>query len=201
MKANKKLLVTVLGGALALSGGVFAEDMSKEKSCDKGESMHGMMSGGHHDDDMSGMGMMMGGHGMGGHGGGSQDHAGMGMGMGSMGGNYGMSEIMPMLHGMDLTADQQTKLRAIMKDLRNKHMTLSMKRFDIVDDLEAAYGSSDQPDPVKIGELYGKIFEVRKDMIQSALEAKNKVADILTPEQREIYNAHRRDMGKRMMQH
>lgn len=198
MKANKKLLVTVLGGALALSGGAFAEDMPKGKSCDKSESMHGMMSGGDQDDDMAGMGMMMGGHGMSGHGsGGMRDYSGMGMG--SMGDSYGMGEIMPMLRGMDLTADQQTKLRAIMKELRNKHMTLSMKRFDIVDDLEAAYGSSDQPDPAKIGELYGKIFEVRKDMIQSALEAKNKVADILTPEQREIYNAHRREMGKRMM--
>ena len=192
MKANKKLLATVLSGALALSGGAFAEDMTKAKSCDKQGAMHGMMEEerGSGDDDMTGMGMM--GMGM---------MSGHGMGMGSMGGNYGMGEITPMLRGMDLTAEQQTKVRAIMKELRNKHMTLSMKRFDIVDDLEAAYSSSDQPDPAKIGELYGKIFEVRKEMIQSALEAKNKVADVLTPEQREIYNAHRREMGKRMMQH
>lgn len=201
MKSNKNLLAAALTGVFALSGSVFAEEMSEAKACDKKDAKHGMMSESHgsDDDDMMGMAAMMSGHGIGSRGGhGKQEAMGYGGG-GSMMDNYGMGELMPMLRSMNLNAEQNTKLRAIIKEVRNKHLPLSMKRLDLVDDLEAAYSSSDRPDPVKIGELYGKIFEVRKEMIQSSLEAKNKVADILSPEQREMYNAHRSAMGQRMM--
>ena len=202
MKAKKNLVAAALAGMFVMSGASFAEETSEAKACDKTDAKHGMMSDSHgsSNDDMMGMAAMMSSHGMASKGGYGK-HAAMGYGGGSsMDNNYGLGELMPMLRGMELNPEQNTKLRAIIKEHRNKHLPLSMKRLDLVDDLEIAYSSSDKPDPVKIGELYGKIFEVRKEMIQSSLEAKNKVADILTPEQRETYNAYRREMGQRMMQ-
>lgn len=109
---------------------------------------------------------MMGGHGM---------DMKMGMEMGPM----------AMVHGLELTDEQKKQLRQITRELRTKHWDLMEQRMDLADQLEDAYSASEKPDPAKIGELYGKTFEVRRQMIQQSLEGRNKIYDLLTVEQRE----------------
>lgn len=46
-------------------------------------------------------------------------------------------------------------------------------------DLHAA----DRPDPKKIGAVYGAIFDIRRQMIESSIDAMNRARDILTREQ------------------
>lgn len=131
-----------------------------------------------YNDSACGMGMMsmMGGGGMMG------DHS-MNMRMGMERGP------MAMVHGLDLTDEQKKQVRQITRDLRNKHWDMMKQRMELADQLEEAYSAGDKPDPAKIGELYGKTFDIRRQMIQQSIETKNKIYDLLTAEQREQLKA------------
>ena len=51
---------------------------------------------------------------------------------------------------------------------------------------------SDTPDAKVIGEVYGRIFDYRRQMIEARIEAHNKKRALLTDEQREQYQSLRR---------
>lgn len=119
---------------------------------------------------------------------------GMGMGMGPGGAGMGMEGMGPggagmgmmaMLRGLDLTDEQRKQIRQITRDLRSKHWAMMEQRMTLMDQLDDAYSASDKPDPAKIADLYGKSFELRKQMIQDSIEVRNKIYDLLTAEQRE----------------
>jgi len=215
MTIRKNILAGIFVGltatGLAVSSIAVAADESEGKTsghCDshgQKDGMHaGGMMGGHGMGAMmegGDMGGMMGGHGMGSmmEGG---DMGGMmgGHGMDSMMDGGAMGGMMSLLHGLDLTEEQHGKVRAIMRELRNKNILLTAKRMDIADDLTDAYAGADKLDTVKIVDLYGKIFDVRKQIIQNELETKNKIADVLTPEQKtkfkDNYKSHGHMMSK-----
>lgn len=92
---------------------------------------------------------------------------------------------MTMVRGLDLTEEQQKQVKQITRDLRKKHWAMMEQRMTLAEQLDDAYSASEKPDPAKISELYGKYFEIRKQMIQDSLEARNKIYDLLTAEQRE----------------
>lgn len=133
-----------------------------------------------------GMGMMGMGHGMMG--------PGMGMGPGMMGG-YGMGPgMMGMGPGMmggygpwgtlSLDAQQQKKITQIQDDLSKKHWDLMGKMNGEYAKLNQLYYSSKR-EPAAIGAQQQKIFDLQRQMMESSVEAQNRIDAVLTPEQKE----------------
>ena len=54
--------------------------------------------------------------------------------------------------------------------------------IDLHAELHKAY-AEERPDPKAIGATYGKIFDLKRQMIEATLEAKNASKDVLTEEQ------------------
>ncbi len=131
---------------------------------------HGMMGG-------QGMGHgMMGGQGMG-HG--MMGNQGMGPGMM---GNQGMGPDM-MAGGLDLSSEQRKQISRIQTTLRKQNWTLQGEIIDAQGALFELY-ADETPDAKKIGAVYGKIFDFRRQMIEAAIEAQIRQRAVLTEEQR-----------------
>ena len=119
----------------------------------------------------------------------------MGMGPGMMGGNMmGMGPGMGMHRGMmggygpgaalNLTDQQQTKVMQIQDELRKKHWELMGKMNDEYAKFRQLY-QSDQRDAVAMGKQQQRIFDLRRQMMESSIDAQNRMEAVLTPEQRE----------------
>ena len=139
-----------------------------------------------------GMGMMGGGMGYGGMGmmGGGMGYGGMGM-MGA-----GMSPMMMQL--LDLDDKQKAKLREISREQRNSRCANMNAMMDIRDELAEAY-DKDQLDTKAIGKVYGKMFDMKRQMIEQSLEARNKMRAVLNKEQKEKFDTMMHGGGMGMM--
>jgi Spy/CpxP family protein refolding chaperone len=126
---------------------------------------------------------MMGGYGMYGPG---MMGGGYGMGPGMMGG-YGMYG--PGMMGMgpvwmlNLTDEQRAKISKLQEQLRKKQWTTMGQIMDERQKLYELY-SAENPDPKKVGAVYGKIFDLRRQMIEAAIDTQNRAQAVLTQEQR-----------------
>ncbi len=186
------LLATAVAAALLFTvpataqppGGMSQEEMQKmmqERQTGGGGMGMGpgmMMGGGMMGGGMMGggmMDMMMGGGMMGG---------GMG-GMGMMGGGMG-----PMAM-LNLTDEQRGKIRKIEDDQRKKNRDLYGKIEDESVKLRDLY-DTDTPDAKKIGAVYDKIFDLKREAIVASIEAQNKARAVLTKEQQDQLKAWRR---------
>jgi len=108
------------------------------------------------------------------------------MGPGMMGG-YGMGSGMMhggMDYGLDLSGEQRKQIGGIHTDLRKRQWALKGEVIDARGQLFELY-ADDPPDPKQIGAVYGKIFDVRRQMIEAAIDAHNRHRAVLTDEQRE----------------
>ena len=129
--------------------------------------MGNMMGGGGH------MGMM--GNKMGGGG-----HMGMMGDMMSGGGHMGR---MGKYKGLGLSDEQTQQMRDIQYKLRKMHWEIMGQMIDQQAALQKAY-TGDRPDPAAVGAVYGKLFDLKRQMIEASLTAKNSTRDVLTEEQR-----------------
>jgi len=192
MKSNTKRMVNVLlvvasfaagGQALAQPGQMMSNEdmqniMQNRGGGGPGYGNWGMGPG------MMGMGgygpgMMGGGYGqgmMGGMGMGMMGMGGMGMGMMGMG---GMGSMM-----LDLNDEQQKKADAIHDDLHKRNWALMGKMRDESRNLRDLYRASPR-DAKKIGAVYAKIFDLKRQMIESMIDAQNRQEALLTKEQKE----------------
>lgn len=114
---------------------------------------------------------------------------GMGMGMMGMMGNMGGMPMMDMGMGMpnhfyllDLSDTQRKALRDIERKTRAEHFTLQEKITDLNDQLYALY-KQDKPDAKKVGEVYQQLFNLKRQMIELHINARNQQYDLLTKEQ------------------
>ena len=114
------------------------------------------------------MGNMMGG-----------DHMGM---MGNMmgGGHMGMKD---KYKGLGLSDEQKQQMSDIQFKLRKEHWAIMGQMIDQQAALQKAY-AGDRPDPTAVGAVYGKIFDLKRQMIEARLASKNSAKDVLTEEQR-----------------
>jgi Spy/CpxP family protein refolding chaperone len=126
--------------------------------------MMGNMKGGGH---MGMMGNMKGG-----------GHMGM---MGNMMGGDHMG-MMGKFKGLDLSDEQKAKMSEIRYKLRKKHWEIMGPMIDQQAALHKAY-AGDRPDPAAVGAVYGKIFDLKRQVIEARLTAKNSSMDVLTEEQ------------------
>lgn len=155
------LVLMSLLGALCFGGSAFAEGWGDKSWGDdsKHESMHMSMEG-HHA--KGGWDKDM-----------NQDSEGY------------MTMRMRMVWNLDLDEGQRVKVRKIQRDLRAKVWALEDKIEDISDDLFALY-RVDQRNAKKIGEVYGRIFDLRRQKIELMIEAGNDIEAILTSDQRKM---------------
>ena len=151
---------------------------------------YGMAPGYGRGDGMGGSGMMGGGM-MGGHG-----MMGSGMGMMGMGcGMMGAGHMSPMWM-LDLADQQRTQINKIQNSLRKKNWNTMGKVMDESAKLRDLY-AVDKRDPKKIGAVYGRIFDLKRRMIEATITARNQQEAILTKEQRKQLKQLRRGMFMR----
>ena len=106
------------------------------------------------------------------------------MGMGNMGfGNMGMMRNNNM-HMLDLTTSQRKSIRDIQKATRTQQFTMHDKLTEYADDLSSLY-NEDKPNAKKIGSIYKKIFDLKRQQVELRINTKNKAYDVLTKEQKE----------------
>jgi Spy/CpxP family protein refolding chaperone len=159
-----KTRMSILGIAsvVVLASGAWAQGMGGWGMMDDGDMP--MMSGG--------MGMMGGGMGPG-------SCGMMGSGMGMMGsGTFG---------ALDLSKDQQAKINKIQDDMRKQHWALMGKMMDEQSKLRDLY-AEEKLDAKKIGAVSDAVYALRKQMIESRIDATNRMREVLTKEQREQLN-------------
>jgi len=130
----------------------------------------GMMDDG--DMPMMGGGMMGGGAGPG-------SCGMMGGGMGMMGSSA--------FGSLDLSKDQQAKINKIQDDMRKQHWAIMGKMMDEQSKLRDLYGE-EKLDSKKIGAVSDAVHALRKQMIESRIDATNRMREVLTKEQREQLN-------------
>jgi len=137
------------------------------------------------DDESYGWGMMRGGYG--GYGMMGGGYGGMGPGM--MGGYGGYGMMGPGMMGgyggmINLTEDQRNKIENIQRSMRKSHFAMMEQILAEREKLPQLY-SSEKLDAKKIGAVYGRIFAIQRQMIESGVAAHNQMNNILTKEQRE----------------
>ena len=110
---------------------------------------------------------------------------GYGMGPGMMGGGYGA------LNGLDLSDEQRAKIDKIFDTERKQHWAIMGQMFEEQNKLRDLY-NADEPDPKKVGALYGQIAKLRQQMLETHVQASNQMQQVLTKEQREQLRQWRR---------
>jgi Spy/CpxP family protein refolding chaperone len=132
---------------------------------------------------------MMGGYGSG---------YGMGPGMtGGYGPGYGMGTGMMgwrNYRGLDLSTDQKSRITPIQKEMRSKQWPLMGELMDAQDKLQELY-DADKQDSAAINKQYKVIEDLRRQMIDNAVDAHNRINSILTKEQREKLREQDRGYG------
>ena len=88
---------------------------------------------------------------------------------------------------LDLTQDQRTKINKIQDELRKQHWAVMGKMMDEKAKLRDLY-EAEKPDAKKIGAVSDYLQVLRKQMIESRVDAYNHMREVLTKEQREQLN-------------
>lgn len=115
---------------------------------------------------------------------------GYGMGPGMMGGyghGYGMGTGMMgwrNYRGLDLSADQKSKITPIQNEMRSKQWALMGEIMDAQDKLQELY-DADKQDSAAINKQYKVIEDLRRQMVDNSVDAHNRINSILTKEQLE----------------
>ena len=96
-------------------------------------------------------------------------------------GQYG-SGMMSGLAMLDLTGEQVNKVTKEQDRLRKKAWEIMGLELDQQPILREAL-SADVPDPTTVGQAYGKLFEVRRQMIEEKIISGNKIRSFLDKDQ------------------
>ncbi len=127
----------------------------------------------------------------------------MGPGMGMMGGQGTPCPIMNQMgHGMgmgmagplnlpNLTAEQQSEIRTIQREMRREHMDAMLDIMDLRDDMMVEM-AAERPDPEKIREMQAAMSQKQGEMLESTVTYRNRIYDLLTEEQQEMIREYQR---------
>jgi len=128
-----------------------------------------------------------------------QSNMGPGM-MGGYGPGYGMGTGMMgwrNYRGLDLSADQKSKIAPIQKEMRTKQWALMGEMMDAQDKLQELY-DADKQDSAAINKQYKVIEDLRRQMVDNSVDTHNRINSILTKEQREELRKSDRGYGHMM---
>ena len=105
-------------------------------------------------------------------------HMGM-MGDKMGGGHMGMMKKFKML---GLTEEQEIKIDDIQHQLHKQHWAIMGQMIDVRAELRKVH-AGDPPDAKAVGAVYGKMFDLKRQMIETTIEAKNNAMGVLTDAQ------------------
>lgn len=105
------------------------------------------------------------------------------MGDHGMMGEHGMMMGSNMYRVLNLTDDQRAKIGKLSDGFNHDNWAKQGLINDESAKLRVLY-EADKRDPAAIGEEYKKIFDLKRQMIESYLNTQNQIEEILTPEQR-----------------
>ncbi len=111
-----------------------------------------------------------------------------------------MEPSMHMLRALDLSEEQQSKINKLSDDLKHNNWATQGLINDESAKLRDLY-EADKRDPAAIGKEYQKVFDLKRQMIETYLETQNRIEDILTPEQRAKMKEARHNMHRMYEQH
>ena len=132
--------------------------------------------------------MMGGGYGPGMMGGGYGHGMMGGFGMGMMGGGCGG---MGPMSRLDLNKEQRQKITAIYTDLRKQNWARMGQMMDAMEKMDELTDAA-RPNPKAVGKAFADISDIKRQMIEAAVEANNKARGVLTDEQRKELRQMRR---------
>jgi Spy/CpxP family protein refolding chaperone len=168
----KKIIAVALLSTL-VAAPAFADDTAAKASANKPATA--TPSAHKHDHKMAGMkdecAAM---HGMG-------DHHEHGM-MGEQGADMMMEPDMHLLGTLTLSKDQQSKINKLSDELKHNNWATLGLINDEAAKLRDLY-EADKRDPAAIGKEYQKVFDLKRQMIETYLDTQNRIEEILTPEQ------------------
>ncbi len=127
---------------------------------------------------------------------------GRGYGMMGPGAEMMMEPNMHRLEALGLSEEQQAKITPLADKLKHDNWATQGLINDETAKLRDLY-EADKRDPVVIDKEYKKIFDLKRKMIETYLEAQNRIEAVLTPEQRTQMRSarhHMRGMYGRHMQ-
>mgnify|MGYP001166050060 CR=1 FL=1 len=184
------LVTSFIAAMLLLPGAVMADKHMTQRDWQERMMQERGMYGGM---GYGGMGMMGGGMGYGGMGmmGGGMGYGGMGMMHGGMMGG-GMPYMMASM--LDLDDKQRNQMRELQRTQRKANWQRMGEMIDLQYELQGLY-DQDKPDAKAVSKVYDKIHALRKQMIESQIETRNKMRDVLTKEQQEKFDSFRHGMG------
>lgn len=97
--------------------------------------------------------------------------------------------------GIELSSVQRAKSREIQRELFKKESELREKMFMEHGQIEDLY-DVDKPDPKAVRAAYDRLYNIRKEMIEARIQARNKMYDLLTDDQRKTWSQQRRQWSK-----
>jgi Spy/CpxP family protein refolding chaperone len=86
------------------------------------------------------------------------------------------------LRALALSKEQQSKISKLTDDLKHNNWATQGVINDETAKLRDMY-EADKHDPATIGKEYQKIFDLKRQMIETYLDTQNRIEEILTPEQ------------------
>lgn len=105
-----------------------------------------------------------------------------GHGMMGEGAEMMMEPDMHLLGALTLSKEQQTKINKLSDELKHDNWATLGLINDETARLRDLY-EADKRDPVAIGKEYQKVFDLKRQMIETYLDTQNRIEEILTPEQ------------------
>ncbi len=111
-------------------------------------------------------------------------------GQGPMMGGYGPGAAA----GIELSDEQRNKMRELQREQFQKNMGLREKMMVEYGQLESLL-DADKPDAKAVQEAYDRLHALRKQMIESRLQARHKMYDLLNDDQRKAWRSQRRAWG------
>lgn len=110
---------------------------------------------------------------------GMHDQFAGGHGMGMMG-----SYVMAIMNVPDMSREQRSKLRSLMREQRKDNINTVTEIMDVRDEL-ADVMNDDPVDADKADKLYAKLFEKQRLMLSNSIKLRNKMYSTLSQEQKE----------------
>jgi len=112
--------------------------------------------------------------------------------MNQMGHGMGMAGALDL---PDLTEEQQVEIRTIQREVRRQNMEKMMDIMDLRDDMMVEM-VADRPDPEQVREIQLNMSQKQGDLLESTLESRNRIYDLLTEEQQEQIRDLQRQPGR-----
>jgi len=112
---------------------------------------------------------------------GMADHHGHGMMEGAVA-EMMMEPDMHLLGALALTKEQQSKIHKLADELKHKNWATQGLLNDETAALRDLY-EADKRDPATIGKEYQKVFDLKRQMIETYLDIQNRIEEVLTADQ------------------